>query len=148
MKLSLAYLFFIFVTCSPQANKKEIIDPVSEMPFEVLLQSKEINLSESDTTIRNGLLDIRFKIDSLGNIAEYKIRVVKINFYESETILFINGNPEIENNEITPIAQHLPQIESFVRNSIVVKKRFPPKKNEYYMSVFLRIKGMDNASDL
>lgn len=133
-------LLLILNGCKAQSVSNEIIDPISKLPFEIILNNNNIKFSEIDSSVSSGLLDIMLEIDSIGNIKSYRVQVVKINFLDKESFLFVNGNPLITNDKIEIIHKHLIQIDDFIKNNVTVKKRFSAKTNENYMKIPIKVR--------
>lgn len=133
-------LLFVMNSCKAQVHSNEIIDPVSKLPFEVSLKENYVEFSKTDSTISSGFLDITIQIDSVGNINSYIVQVVKINYYDKESKLFINGEPMISNDKIELINKHINQIDNFIKNNVTVTKRFSTTSNENYMKIPIKLK--------
>jgi hypothetical protein len=136
MKINIILSFiFILNGCKVQEASTEIIDPVSKLPFEVTLKEKYINFSELDSTISSGLLDIAIQIDSVGNVSSYLVQVVRLNYQNKDSKLFVNGNPRVPNDKIDIIKTHLTQIDFFISEKITVSKKNSTSTNKNIMKV-------------
>jgi len=141
MKLSIILpLLLLIHSCKAQVHTNEIIDPVSILPFEVTLKENYIDVSKTDSTISSGFIDITIQIDSIGTINNYIVKVVKINYHDKESKLFINGDPMISNDKIELLDKHLMQIDNFIKNNVTVTKRFSTTSNENYMKIPIKLK--------